>query len=828
MSFIGKSIFIRYPLTSRLALFILMPVLVATLVAWWHLQRSLPIQEGRLAVSGLAHEVQIARDAHGVPRIQATTDRDAYFAIGYLHAQDRMWQLEVQRRIARGRLSEIFGKDSVDADIWFRTLGLDQAAHASWPKLSPQAQASLQAYADGINQWLASDPVLPPEFILLGIRPEPWTVYDSLAWVKVFALDLGGNHQREIERLLVAQAVDAAKVHDLFPSYPADAAKTVAELTVPQRGAMMRYAGFQRRVESQLQIGGRFVGSNAWAVSGRLTGDGSALLANDPHLGLQIPSLWYMASIKGSQLDVQGATLVGLPLVVFGRNRHIAWGGTNLMADAQDLYFEQVKPDDITRYSVDGRWQSFAVREELIRVRQPFPAFLRNPLQPVRISVRTTRHGPIISDLFTVLDQPASLRWTALDPDDASYEAFYRLGYARNWTEFQEALRHLVAPALNMLYADRGGNIGYLAAGRMPIRESGDGSMPVAGWTDTHEWKGWIPFENWPRSYNPASGLLVSANNKPVDDDYPYLITQDWAPPSRANRITRLLERARASGQVLNAETMRRIQADDYSEPAHRMVARLLRYRPRTEQQRRAQAQLAAWDGRMRADSPAATLFNVWTRALKRELLLDDLHSDWNRADQTEFLEGVVDDLDLDSLQRMLAGNRSDWCDDRRSARLETCDDVLGRSLDAALQELSKVYSDSSMQAWDWGGAHETVYRHTPFSDLNVLRSIFQRSIGNGGSPDTVNVANYRLEPAGRYVQTFGAGFRQVFVMAPQRSEHLYMASTGQSGNVLSPHYDDMIEPFRDVRLLRMPVSGAAGARVLTLTPASGASERAK
>lgn len=820
-------IFKRYPLASRLVLFILMPVLVATMVAWWHLQRSQPVEEGRLTVSGLAGAVRIERDAHGVPIIQAHTDRDAYFAVGYLHAQDRMWQLELQRRIARGRLSEIFGKDSVDADIWFRTLGLEQAAQAGWRRLSPEAQASLQAYTDGINQWLASDPVLPPEFILLGIRPEPWTVYDSLAWVKVFALNLGGNHQREIERLLVMQVVDAAKVRDLFPDYPKDAAITVAELTAPQRGAMMRYAGLQRRVESELQIGGRFVGSNAWAVSGRLTGDGSALLANDPHLGLQIPSLWYMASIKGAQLDVHGATLVGLPLVIFGSNRHIAWGGTNLMADAQDLYFEQVKPDDITRYSVDGRWQPFSVREELIRVRQPFPTFLRNPLQPVRISVRTTRHGPVISDLFTVLEQPASLRWTALDPDDASYEAFYRLGYARDWAGFQEALRHLVAPALNVLYADRNGNIGYLAAGRIPIRENGDGSMPVAGWTSAHEWTGWIPFESWPRSYNPTSGFLVSANNKPVDESYPYLITQDWASPSRANRITRLLEQTRATG-ALNAEAMRRIQADDYSQPAHRMAARLLQYRPRTELQRRAQAQLVGWDGRMRPDSQAATLFNVWTRALKRELLLDNLRRDWNRAEQAEFLEGVADDLDLDSLRRILAGNRSGWCDDQQTARLETCDDVLDHSLEAALQELSKVYSDSSMQSWAWGGAHETLYRHTPFSDLNVLRSMFQRRIANGGSPDTVNVANYRLEPAGRYVQTFGAGFRQVFVMTPERTEHLYMNSTGQSGNALSSHYDDMVEPFRDVRLLHMPVPGAAGSRVLMLIPARHAPERAK
>lgn len=820
--------FKKYPLASRLVLLVLIPALVACAIAWQHLRRSLPQDEGRLTVPGLDAEVRIERDAHGAPSIQAMSDHDAFFAIGYLHAQDRMWQLELQRRIASGRLSEVFGKDSVDADIWFRTLGLKRAAHASWRQLSPQAQASLQAYADGINQWLASEPVLPPEFALLDVQPEPWTVYDSLAWVKAFALNLGGNHRREIERLLMAQVVDGPKLRALFPDYPVDGATTIP-LTGSQRSAITSYAGLQRSMEQQLQVGGRFVGSNAWVVSGQLTSDGAALLANDPHLGLQIPSLWYMASIKGAQLDVHGATLVGLPLVVFGRNGDIAWGGTNLMADAQDLYFEQVKPDGGTHYWIDGQWQPFRVREELIHVRQPFPAFLRNPLQPARIHVRTTRHGPVISDQFEVLDQPVSLRWTALDADNASYEAFFQLGYAHDWTEFQEALRHLVAPALNMLYADRGGNIGYMAAGRIPIRAKGDGGMPVAGWTGAFEWTGEIPFERLPRSYNPPTGFLVSANNKPVGEEYPYLITHDWAPPSRANRITRLLQSARSFGQPLDIEVMRRIQGDHYSQPAHQMVARLLRYRPRSELQSRALEYLAAWDGRMQIHSQAATLFNAWMLELKRELLLDDLRGDWNRAEQTEFLEGVVDGLDLNTVQRILADTRIDWCDDQYSSPRETCNDVLDRSLDEALQKLDKLYTGASMESWAWGDAHEALYRHTPFSDVNVLRSVFQRRIGNGGSPETVSVANYRLESAERFVQTFGAGFRQVIAMAPQRTEHLYMNSTGQSGNVFSPHYDDMIAPFRDAKLLPMPNPGASDSHLLILAPARGAvPERAK
>jgi penicillin amidase len=267
---------------------------------------------------------------------------------------------------------------------------------------------------------------------------------------------------------------------------------------------------------------------------------------------------------------------------------------------------------------------------------------------------------------------------------------------------------------------------------------------------------------------------------------------------------------------------MRRIQADDYSLPAHRLTARLLKYRPRNDAQRRAQAYLAAWSGRMEAGSQAATLFNAWTRALRRELLLDDLRGYWNRSEQAQFVDGVADGIDLDTLERMLADTGAGWCDDRGSQGRESCDDVLGRALDQALAELNKIDGDPSMQGWAWGDVHDTLYRHTPFSDVNVLRSVFQRRLGSGGSPDTVNVANVRLEPAGRYVQTFGAGFRQVFAMGPRRTEHLYMNSTGQSGNVMSRHYDDMVAPFGAVQLLPMPARTPAprAEGVLTLAPA--------
>jgi penicillin amidase len=812
----NAKMFRKYPLTARLAVFVVLPLLALAGAGAWRLHASLPQARGTVVVPGLAHEVRIERDAHGVPHIVAATDRDAYFALGYAHAQDRLWQLELQRRIARGRLSEVLGKATVEQDVWFRTLGLERSARDAWAALGADAKASLQAYADGVNRFLGGRPALPPEFALLGLEPEPWTVYDSLAWSKVFALSQGGNFRLEIERLLAGRLLAPERLAQLFPEYPATDAVAARDDAL---AGYARLADFQRALERDWRIGGRYVGSNAWAVAGRRTRDGATLLANDPHLGLQIPSQWYFASLRGDRLDVHGATLVGLPVVVFGRNASIAWGGTNLMADTQDLFFEQVAPDDASRYRAGDAWLSFETREETIAVAQEFPAFLRAPIRPLTIRVRRSRHGPLISDMFRVFEQPVALRWTALDADDTSYEAFYRLGYAHDWASFQDALRLQVAPALGMVYADRAGNIGFLAAGRLPVRASGEGLVPAAGWDGAHAWTGYVPFDGWARRYNPDEGWIVAANQRIVGDDYPYLIGRDFAPPARADRIAALLARHARDG-TLDAAAMRGIQADTLSEPARRLLARLRAYAPRGERQRRAHALVAAWDGDMRADSAAATVFNVWTRALRRTLVADELRGWWNEQHTARYVRGVADGLSLDTIAALLADGA--WCDDTTSAdAVESCDEALDAALDAALAELEKL-DGGDAEGWAWGGLHQTRYAHVPFSDVNVLRSFFERAIGNGGSPDSVNVASYRPEQ-GRYVQDFGAALRQVVALGPADAEHWYMNSTGQSGNVVSAHYDDMVEPFRDVAHFRLDGGADATGDVLTLVPGEAA-----
>ncbi|MRG99204.1 penicillin acylase family protein [Xanthomonas sontii] len=786
-----------FPLATRLLALVVLPLLLGAAWLFVSLRASLP-PEGELRLTrGVSAPVTITRDTNGVPHIRAASDMDAFFAVGYTHAQDRLWQLELQRRMARGRLSEIFGKESIETDVWFRTLGLYESARSAWPALSPEAQRSLTAYSAGVNAWIAERHPLPAEFRMLGIAPERWTELDSLAWIKVFALDLGGNSRREIDRYIASQALTSAQLAAFFPSYPGDAPTTAKASSDPQRLAAL--ATFQHQLESAYALGGRNVGSNAWVVAGRHTKDGMALLANDPHLGLQIPSLWYAISVDAPTYKVSGMSLVGLPVAVLGRNAHIAWGGTNMMADAQDLFFERSDQSG-ERYEVDGGWQPFRTRTETLHVRADFPQQLRKQYAPVTFKVRQTRHGPVISDYYGVFDQPVALRWTALDPGDSSYEAFFRLNYATDWASFKAALAHHVAPAMNLLYIDRDGNIGYLGAGRIPIRKQGQGTLPSAGWDSANDWSGQVPAAAWPQSYNPPSGYIVNANNKVTSDDYPYLISYDWASPARARRIEQLLRQRIDTGQRLTVGDMQHIQADTVDLEASELMDELRHRLPRGEHGAQAAEYLASWNGDMRGDSQAAAIFTVWMRHFRQRVFSPALRGSWNTPQASKILRNLQDDVSLAYIHEMLHRKDGLWCNESTAPGRETCDGQLSAAQNSALWELHKLKGDWSMSSWRWSGIQQTVYAHLPFSQSKPLRKVFERRIANGGSENTINVAGASFAGAEGYLQKFGAGFRQVIALRGQHAEHYYMNSTGQSGNVLSPHYDDMVEPFRDVR----------------------------
>ncbi len=804
----------RFPLTLRFAVFVVLPLVCVSLYFYIDLHRGLPVRDEVLHNPFMSAAATIVRDADGVPQISAATDNDAFFAVGYVHAQDRLWQLELQRRLAKGTLSEIFGKDSLQQDVWFRTLGVYDAARSAWPALSKEAQASLTAYTAGINAGIAAQTKLPVEFRILHVEPQPWTEVDSLAWIKIFAFNLGGNFRAEMSRYLAAQALPEDKYKTFFPDYPGDAPTTIAT-AAPVRGdaaGMSRLLDFQRSLESQWSLGGRAVGSNAWVVAGKLTKDGGSLLANDPHLGLQIPSLWYAMKVKGNHLDVAGMSLVGLPLVVFGHNAHIAWGGTNMMADAQDLFLEHQDAHNPNAYEVDGHSEPFTMREEEIGIRADFPEQLHRSYLPFKLYVRSTRHGPVISDQFHVFDHPVSLRWTALDDRDTTYEAFYRLGYAGDWPAFESALHAMVAPALNLVYADRAGNIGYLGAGRIPLRKTGDGSLPSPGWDDSYAWTGYVPPERWPQSFNPVSGYIVTANNKIAGSDYPYFISRDWASPARAMRIEQMIVEGTASGRRLTLEDMQAMQGDKVDLPARKMMHALASFAPQGERQRAAWEVVRNWDGVMDADSQAAAIFQVWMRHFRRRLFAAPLQDAWKNPAQAAFSGNLGEGVTLDSLAQIVEQGGSPWCAKEADGRatLPACGKKLQESLQQAILELDKLTGSSDMGKWRWGAVQKTVYTHTPFSDFKPLDRLFEIRIGNGGSINTVDVADSQFVDKEGYLQKFGAAFRQIIALRQDSVTEYYMNSTGESGNVADAHYADMVQPFRDLRYHTLDTMKAA------------------
>ena len=791
--------FKSYPLTARFLSFVWIPLLAVAIVGFHYLRGSLPIADGRSIKARVLQRAQITRDKNGVVMINAETDHDAFFAIGFAHAQDRMWQLELERRIAEGRLSEIFGQTTVPQDAWMRSLGLYDSAELSWSKLSPEARASLTAYAAGINAWLDQNPTLPPEFLALGVRPSHWREVDSLAWSKVFALNLSGNMWNEISNVVASESLRKEQMVDLMGYSQSDLSFTAKATTTATGKTLTDLLAFRKHLESEMKIGGQYVGSNAWVISGKLMEDGHAVLANDPHLGLQIPSSWYVAHLKGDKLDVSGMTLVGLPLVIFGQNGEIAWGGTSMMADVQDLYIEQPNPQDPAQYKRDGAWVDFQKHSETINVKADFPASLRAPVDAVNIQIRKTIDGPVVSDLIGVFDQPVALRWTALDPDDASYESFLRVNYAHDWTTFKDAFQTYVAPAMNMLYVDKLNNIGSIGVGRIPIRAKGEGRLPAPGWTSEYAWNGYIPFKDWPQRFNPEQGYIVSANNKLVDSDYPYFISADWAPPNRARRIEQLLQAKVSRSELISIDYVERMQGDTIDLSVERLLDYLKQVSPNGPEQQKALSYLSAWKGDMALDSQGAAIFFVWTRHLREELFSARLKDYWNKQKQAAEIDRIIANTSYDQILNALTERPLNWCDNASDAGSKPCASLLSDSLDQTIKELGKLRG-SNMESWRWGDIHQTVYEHLPFSRINFLASIFERKIRSGGSPDTINVGNAVYRGSNGYEETFSAGFRQIMQMQGASVHHLYMNSTGQSGNVLSAHYDDMVKPFRDVR----------------------------
>lgn len=764
---------------------------VAVLLAGWvYLRQSLPDYTGEVKLAGLTGPVEVVRDAHAVPHIQADSWDDAWFALGYVHAQDRLWQMEMNRRIASGRLAEVVGERGLEIDKFMRTLGMRRVAEENAKVLAPETRLGMARYAAGVNAFLATRKgPLPPEFVIFGVTPEPWSMVDSIAWGKMMQWDLSGNWRGELLRLRLASRLSPTQIAEFLPPYRGDAFHVLPELKTLQTAAQGMSHIAERLAQALPAAPEHAVGSNNWVVSGGRSTSGKPLLANDPHLGLSAPAIWYFAhlSVKGENLI--GATFPGVPSIVLGRNDHIAWGVTNTGPDVQDLYLEKLDDKDSSRYLTPDGARRFSVREERIAVRGG---------KAVTIQVRETRHGPVISDVVASAGAGApkghvlSFRWTALMADDALANASQRLQFARDWNGFRESLREFHGPQQSFVYADVAGNIGFIAPGRIPIRSQDNalqGLAPAPGWDARYDWQGFIPFDELPQAYNPGEGMVVTANHKIVGREYSHHIAFDWATPHRADRIQQRI----VKNQKHDLKSFADIQGDVVSLSARELLPLMLGAEQLSARAKAWQARLKAWDADLAADRAEPLVYWAWWRELTRLVYADELgpalfRDAWEA--RVSFMKAV-----LEGAPGADATPQSRWCDNIDTPATESCAALLAQALDLALADLDKRFG-ADESAWRWGEAHFAHSEHRPLGGVPVLDRLANIRVPTGGDGYTVNAAANRIGNAAMpYANRHAASLRAIYDLS-DLDQSRFMHSTGQSGNPLSPWYAHFAKPW--------------------------------
>lgn len=820
----------------------------------WTIQRSFPQTSGEIELPGLSAEVTVQRDALGVPTITADSTQDLFYAQGFVHAQDRFFEMDFRRHVTSGRVAEMFGESQAGTDMFLRTLGWRDVAEQEVEAMDEVTLAYYQAYADGVNAYLADrdGADLSLEYAVLGMQNsdyevEPWEPADSVAWLKAMAWDLRTNIEDETERALLATELsDSAENNDadanepaddtqklleqLYPEYPFDKNPVIVPKlsTVPALETTAEPASFTTDADAtttsqqaittiewdeastvieavSMLVGdaGEGIGSNSWVVSGALTESGMPLLANDPHLGAALPSVWYQVQLKCSTVseacpfDVSGFSFSGLPGVVIGHNAEVAWGFTNLTTDVADLYIEKVEGDEYWR---DGAMVPLDIRDETIKVAGG---------KDIDLEIRSTVHGPIISGLtddFTAIadapvvsagdevlplanapeipegDSAVSLRWTALDPGNTA-SAIFALNTSQNFEDFRHAASLFDVPAQNLIYADREGNIGYQAPGRLPIRGAGDGWVPQPGWDSSYDWTGYIDFEKLPVSYNPTSGYIVTANNAIVTDDYEYFLSRDWAYGYRAARIVNLIERQAAAGP-LTAEDMRSIQFDNEMWIGMRLATVMGDVEVSGKGPKEAVALLRNWNAQNDASSAAAAYANVlWSN------LVQNLFANREQplpADGQGRLFTVISSLLDDPSDPLWTNENID---------VDGMDEMLKLSAEQAYDELVGLQGEVTSR-WNWGDLHALTLTNETFGSSGIapIEALFNRGpYPVSGGASVVNATGWELGTS--YETTTVPSMRMVIDLADFDASswnHL----TGASGHAFHPNYVDQTEDW--------------------------------
>jgi len=795
---------------------------------------SFPQTDGEITAKGLTDPVEVYRDSMGIPHIYAANAHDLFFAQGYVHAQDRFWQMDAWRHIGSGTLSEMFGSGQVETDAFLRTLGWKQTAEAEWEQLGSASRDILTAYTDGVNTYLAdhNGTAVSLEYAILKLlapdyRIAQWTPVNSLTWGKAMAWDLRGNMDEEIERAVLLKTLSPQQVAELYPPYPEDhpvivnqftpgvpvSASPVTESfsTLPDQSLASVSANIAR-LNGLLGSGGDGIGSNSWVVAGSHTNTGKPLLANDPHLSIQMPSIWYQVGMHcqpktaDCPYDMAGFSFAGVPGVVIGHNDRIAWGFTNVGPDVMDLYIEKVNPDNPSQYEVNGQWVDFVTREETIQIAGG---------KSLKITVRATRHGPVVSDTFGPLkdqgkaddkefvpfrrkagielpaDYVIALKWTALSPS-TPFEAIWGLDQAQNWEDFRTAASKFHVPAQNLIYADVDGNIGYQMPGDIPVRAHGDGRLPVPGWTDDYEWTGFLPFEDLPFTLNPAEGYIVTANNQVPPRGYPYLISTDWDYGFRASRIEKLIT---GTAAPIDRSTIQAMQGDSYDINAEVFIPLLIDAVGKAGRPAAVTSLdlLKNWDYQARADSSAAAVFAAFWRHLLQNTFNDDLPKDFQPDGGSRWNE----------VMRRLPADSTWWDDQQTQNNVETRREILAKSFDEAVRELQKTYG-SDPTKWKWGDLHAATFRNQKLgnSGIGLIEDLFNRGpFPTGGGQSIVNATGWSVIDG---YQTDWLPSMRMIVDLSNLSNSLTVHTTGQSGHAFDPHYANLASLWAAVKYYPM------------------------
>jgi penicillin amidase len=805
---------------------VLLPLIIFFVILLVHIDRSLPKYTGEVLVDGITSPVNIRFDLYGTPTLIAESDKDAYFAQGYLHASERMWQMDIQRRLTQGRTSEVFGRNSVNTDIWMRTLGINEAAKKSWRGLSEDAKGALTAYTKGVNAWLKSSQALPLEYLYLGIEPEPWKENDSIAWQKMLALKLGHNMFGELRRLKALSIISHEQYETFFPIDPKIKMSTnsnIAETNNTNSNALERKSifpnkknetrrkskhskpGFQQDIADVWFLGDRFAGSNAWVVSGKHTKSKYPILSNDPHLNLSQNSLWYSLQMKAKRLDVSGMSIVGVPGITLGRNKNIAWGATSLMSDQQDLFVLDIPLDDNTSYETDLGRKKIYYEEETIRIRADFPEALNKRIKPITVRIRRTEIGPIISDVIQTSGETMALRWSALDDNDLSFEAFFKLQYADNWEEFRTAVQFLKAPGLNFLYADNYGNIGSQAGGHFPVRGKGTGVLPQESFISKNLWRDYVSFDKLPKIFNPQSGIIVSANNE-IDTNHDIVISNNWASEARYKRINQQIRELISNKKNITVDDMLTIQQDivDLNTLAflktlqNKMLFQAIREKAPVELRKiisESLSELLTWKAEYAVDSVGASIYYYWIKEFKKAVFSNQIDKKLFISTNSQDISSRLADLVSEEyLQKLLLEKENVWCT-RKSSEIYSCQSELIDSFYTAIRELKDDTRSLDLLDWKWGDLHSTKYTHDLLSSDNLIGKLFTKIIPVGGSPNTINVSNAIEKNTGGFEQSLGASFRQSFDMGADAKE-CNILPTGQSSHFTSRHYRDQMKVY--------------------------------